>query len=480
MQMAQIVGDYSLGGADLLRRAMGKKVPAEMAKHREIFREGAAKGGVSAAKADEIFDLMEKFAGYGFNKSHAAAYALLAYYTAWLKAHHPAEFMAANMSLAMDDTDKVKILYDDAVGKNGLKVLPPDINASQYRFTPTDAKTIRYGLGGVKGSGQGAIEDILRAREDGPFKDLFDFCERVDRRQVNRRTIEALVRAGAFDSLNENRAQLLASIGLAMEAAEQKAAAANQVSLFDLMGSDDAEQHRPELVDEPSWTTKRKLQEEKQALGFYLSGHLFDEYRDEVRRFARTTLADLAREVTDKGSGGGYGNRDARNKTVAGVIVGLRTQMTQRGKMLIVMLDDGSASEATEVTVFNEVYEANRALFKEDEVLIVQGSARHDMFTGGVRVTAESVMDLTQARAKFARAIRLSMNGDSTAARLRDLLTPHVAADGNGVSVRISYVCEQARCEAVLGDAWRIVPSEDAIAALRQALAAENVATLYE
>ena len=484
MQMAQIVGGYSLGGADLLRRAMGKKKPEEMAEHRELFRNGAAKDGLTTEKADEIFDLMEKFAGYGFNKSHAAAYALLAYYTAWLKAHHPAEFMAANMSLAMDDTDKVKILYDDCVGKNGLKVLPPDINASQYRFAPTDAKTIRYGLGGIKGSGQGAIEDILRAREDGPFKDLFDFCERVDRRQVNRRTIEALVRAGAFDSLNDNRAQLLASIGLAMEAAEQKAAAANQVSLFDLMSGDDAEAHRPELVDEPAWTTKRKLQEEKQALGFYLSGHLFDECREEVRRFARTTLADLAQEVTSKGNGGGggggYGNRDARNKTVAGVIVGQRTQMTQRGKMLIVMLDDGSASEATEVTVFNEVYEANRALFKEDEVLIVQGSARHDMFTGGVRVTAESVMDMTQARAKFARAIRLSMNGDSTAAKLRDLLTPHVASDGNGVSVRISYVCERARCEAVLGDAWRIVPSEEAIAALRQALDAQNVLTVYE
>ena len=487
MQMAQIVGGYSLGGADLLRRAMGKKKPEEMAEHRELFRNGAAKDGLTTEKADEIFDLMEKFAGYGFNKSHAAAYALLAYYTAWLKAHHPAEFMAANMSLAMDDTDKVKILYDDCVGKNGLKVLPPDINASQYRFAPTDAKTIRYGLGGIKGSGQGAIEDILRAREDGPFKDLFDFCERVDRRQVNRRTIEALVRAGAFDSLNDNRAQLLASIGLAMEAAEQKAAAANQVSLFDLMSGDDAEAHRPELVDEPAWTTKRKLQEEKQALGFYLSGHLFDECREEVRRFARTTLAELAQEVTSKGNGGGGGggggwggNRDARNKTVAGVIVGQRTQMTQRGKMLIVMLDDGSASEATEVTVFNEVYEANRALFKEDEVLIVQGSARHDMFTGGVRVTAESVMDMTQARAKFARAIRLSMNGDSTAAKLRDLLTPHVASDGNGVSVRISYVCERARCEAVLGDAWRIVPSEEAIAALRQALDAQNVLTVYE
>jgi DNA polymerase-3 subunit alpha len=457
-----------------------------MAEHRELFRGGAAKDGLSTEKADEIFDLMEKFAGYGFNKSHAAAYALLAYYTAWLKAHHPAEFMAANMSLAMDDTDKVKILHDDCLDpRNGLKVLPPDINASQYRFAPTDAKTIRYGLGGVKGSGQGAIEDILRAREDGPFKDLFDFCERVDRRQVNRRTIEALVRAGAFDSINDNRAQLLASIGLAMEAAEQKAAAANQVSLFDLMGGAEAEAHRPELVDEPRWSTKRTLQEEKQALGFYFSGHLFDACRDEVRRFARTTLADLTKEVSGGnggngggGGGGGYGNRDVRGKTVAGVIASIRTQMTQRGKMIIVLLDDGSGA-TVEVTVFNELFDANRALFKEDEVLIVQGNARHDMFTGGVRMTAESVMDMTQARAKFARAIRLSMNGGSTAARLRELLSPHVAAEG-GVSVRISYVCDQARCEAVLGDAWRIVPSEEVIAALRQALDAENVLTMYD
>lgn len=480
MQMAQIVGGYSLGGADLLRRAMGKKKAEEMAEHRELFRGGAAKDGLSTEKADEIFDLMEKFAGYGFNKSHAAAYALLAYYTAWLKAHHPAEFMAANMSLAMDDTDKVKILYDDARGKNGLAVLPPDINASQYRFTPTDAKTIRYGLGGVKGSGQGAIEDILRAREDGPFKDLFDFCERVDRRQVNRRTIEALVRAGAFDSLNANRAQLLVSIGLAMEAAEQKAAAANQVSLFDLMGSDDAEQHRPELLDEAPWSTKRKLQEEKQALGFYLSGHLFDECRDEVRRFARTTLADLAREVNGNGNnGGGYGSRDARNKTVAGVIVGLRTQMTQRGKMIVVMLDDGSQSEATEVTVFNELFDANRALFKEDEVLIVQGNARHDTFTGGVRMTAEAVLDLTQARARYADAIGLTFRDNASAARLRELLTPHLAAQVPGVRVRISYAANGARCEAVLGEQWQVTPSDDVLASFRSALSTENVYMIY-
>ncbi len=265
MQMAQIIGGYSLGGADLLRRAMGKKKPEEMAQHRVMFREGADKNGLNAEQADDIFDLMEKFAGYGFNKSHAAAYALLAYYTAWLKAHHPAEFMAANMSLAMDDTDKVKILYEDCK-LNGLKVLPPDVNASEYRFAPTDAKTIRYGLGGIKGSGQGAIEDILRAREERPFKDLFDFCERVDRRQVNRRTMEALIRAGAFDSLNANRAQLLASVSIAMEAADQKAESANQVSLFDLM-DDAGEAHRPELIDEPAWTPSARCRRKSRHSG---------------------------------------------------------------------------------------------------------------------------------------------------------------------------------------------------------------------
>jgi DNA polymerase-3 subunit alpha len=420
MQMAQIIGGYSLGGADLLRRAMGKKKPEEMAKHRDMFREGADKNGLTAQQADDIFDLMEKFAGYGFNKSHAAAYALLAYYTAWLKAHHPAEFMAANMSLAMDDTDKVKILYEDC-RLNKIEVLPPDVNASEYRFAPTDAKTIRYGLGGIKGSGQGAIEDILRAREERPFDDLFDFCERVDRRQVNRRTIEALIRAGAFDSLNDNRAQLLASVSIAMEAADQKAESANQVSLFDLM-DDAGASHRPELVDEPRWTPKRTLQEEKQALGYYFSGHLFDASRDEVRRFVKGTLAALEKEV--QGNGGGYG-RDVRGKVIAGVITGIRTQMTQRGKLIIVLLDDGTAQ--IEMTVFNELYDANRHMFREDELLIAQGNARHDTFTGGVRFTADSVQDLVAARARYADAVCLGFNGNASTERLRELLTPYLA-----------------------------------------------------
>ncbi|KKB63579.1 DNA polymerase III subunit alpha [Robbsia andropogonis] len=402
MQMAQIIGGYSLGGADLLRRAMGKKKAEEMAEHRALFADGAAKNGLSAEKAGEIFDLMEKFAGYGFNKSHAAAYALLAYYTAWLKAHHPAEFMAANMSLAMDDTDKVKILYEDCISAtNNLKVLPPDINLSAYRFEPVaeapDAdgklqrsRTIRYGLGAIKGSGQNAIEEIIRARDERPFRDLFDFCERVDRRVVNRRTVETLIRAGAFDALHDNRAQLLASVPLAMEAADQAAANALQVGLFDLGG--EAPPH--ELIKTAPWNDKRRLQEEKSSLGFYLSGHLFDAYKTEARRFTRQTIGELT---------------EGRDKIIAGIIVSLRTQMTQRGKMVVALLDDTTGQ--CEITIFNELFDANRELLKEDELLVVSGSARNDAFTGGLRFTAESLMDLERARSRYARAVRLSVRG---------------------------------------------------------------------
>ena len=506
MQMAQIIGAYSLGGADLLRRAMGKKKPEEMAQHRELFREGAAKNGLTAEKADEIFDLMEKFAGYGFNKSHAAAYALLAYYTAWLKAHHPAEFMAANMSLAMDDTDKVKILYDDCVAKhNGIAVLPPDINCSAYRFEPVaqsggkPSRTIRYGLGAVKGSGQNAIEEILRAREAGPFKDLFDFCARIDRRIVNRRTVEALIRAGAFDALHPDRAQLIASVALAMEAAEQASANAMQAGLFD-MGDTPSAGH--ELVDEPAWPEKRKLQEEKSALGFYLSGHLFDAYKDEVRRFVRQKIGEL---------------KEGRDKLVAGIVVSLRTQMTQRGKMLIALIDDGTGQ--CEVTVFNEQYEANRTLFKEDELLVVQGQARNDAFTGGIRFTVEIVMDLERARSRYAQAVKVCMNGNADAAVLKRVLEAHCApaqeaaelhapaaqpprnaggrsgasrggsgADGwqraqaaapKGLAVQILYSNERAQGEVRLGDVWRVRPSDELLSALRSEFAGSAVEIVY-
>ncbi|MEY3207526.1 MAG: hypothetical protein RIS77_899, partial [Pseudomonadota bacterium] len=357
MQMAQMIGGYSLGGADLLRRAMGKKKPEEMAQHRKIFREGAQNNGLTEYKADEIYDLMERFAGYGFNKSHAAAYALLAYQTAWLKAYYPAEFMAANLSLSMDDTDKIKILYDDSL-HNGLKILAPDINTGMYEFTPimdeentqqapistqqtqhrSPLRTIRYGLGAVRGTGESAIQIIVEARKTGPFKDLFDFCGRVDRRQVNRRAIEALIRAGAFDSIAgdaakgythsyEARATLLASLSRAIESAEQAEASIHQVSLFDL--GDDSERHAPEFVRELASSEKKRLQDEKTALGLCLTGHLFDAYRSEVNHFIRQPLVKVT---------------DGKDQLVAGIITSSRMLMGQRGRMMIATIDDGTTA----------------------------------------------------------------------------------------------------------------------------------------
>ncbi len=465
MQMAQVVGGYSLGGADLLRRAMGKKKAEEMAEHRQIFRDGAAKDGLSNEKADEIFDLMEKFAGYGFNKSHAAAYALLSYHTAYLKAHHPAAFMAANLSLAMDDTDKIKILVEDALEICKLKLLPPDINHSDYRFMPVGvpgkkACDIRYGLGAVKGSGQSAIEAIMAARAEKPFTDLFDFCKRVDKRQINRRTIESLVRAGAFDCFGVERASLLASVGMAMEGAEQAEAAANQVCLFG--GDDDHFHATPQYMKVPAWGDKQRLTEEKAALGFYLSGHLFHAYRDEARRFARTKLCDLA------------ASREPR--MIAGVISAVRTQMTQRGKMIIVTLDDASAT--VDVTVYSELYEPNRALFKEDEFLAVQGKISEDRFSGGLRITAEKVMDIAAARGAFVKALRLSMNGQADANKLRELILPYRQKEA-ACPVVVQYTTNGALTELRLSDEWRVRADDALYRNLCDWLRAENVEMEY-
>jgi DNA polymerase-3 subunit alpha len=466
MQMAQVIGGYSLGGADLLRRAMGKKKPEEMAQHRLIFREGAAKNGLSEEKADEIFDLMEKFAGYGFNKSHAAAYALLSYHTAYLKAHHPAAFMAANLSLAMDDTDKVKILVEDAVDVCKLTILPPDINQSDYRFMPVGepgkkATQIRYGLGAVKGSGQSAIEAIVAARQSGgPFTDLFDFAKRVDKKQINRRTIESLIKAGAFDCFNVDRATLLASVNLALEGAEQAEASANQVSLFGDENSD--LDSKPEYVKVAPWSDKQKLTEEKTALGFYLSGHLFNAYAAEARKFARTKLSDLA--------------PSREPKLIAGVIAAQRTQMTQRGRILIVTLDDGSAT--VDVTVYNEQYEANKRLFKEDEFLAVQGKVSEDRFSGGLRITADKVMDIAAARAVFGKALKLSMNGQADAKKLRELIQPFQQAEA-ACPIVLQYSKNNAVGEIRLSDEWRVRADDALVLKLCEWLKKENVSFEY-
>ncbi|KIF81105.1 DNA polymerase III subunit alpha [Noviherbaspirillum autotrophicum] len=466
MQMAQVIGGYSLGGADLLRRAMGKKKAEEMAEHRQIFREGAAKNGLSQEKADEIFDLMEKFAGYGFNKSHAAAYALLSYHTAYLKAHHPAAFMAANMSLAMDDTDKIKILVEDSIDICKLQILPPDINQSHYRFMPVGepgkkATQIRYGLGAVKGSGQNAIEAIIAAREaGGPFTDLFDFVKRVDKRQINRRTIEALIRAGAMDCFKVDRGILLASVNFAMECAEQAHASANQVSLF---GGDASDlETPPEYVRVPPWSDKQRLTEEKTALGFYLSGHLFNSYAEEVRKFVKTKLASLEP------------SRDAR--VMAGIITTVRVQMTQRGKMVVVTLDDNTAT--VDVTIYSELYEPNRHLFKEDEFLAVQGKVSEDRFSGGLRVTAEKVMDIAMARVAFGKQFAFSLEARLDALQIKNVLTPYRSETGLPLTMR--YMQQGVGyCEIRLADDWRVAPADGLKQTLAEKLGVQGAMVEY-
>ncbi len=459
MQMAQIIGGYSLGGADLLRRAMGKKNAEEMAQHRGRFGEGAAKNGLSRRKADELFDLMEKFAGYGFNKSHAAAYALIAYQTAYLKAHHAAAFMAANMSAMMNDTDKVQQLHDDCRA-NGLEILAPDVNSGGYRFAPVDKKRIRYGLGAIKGTGEGAINHFIDERDrHGPYKDLFDFCHRVDNRVVNRRVVESLVRAGAFDSVDDNRAALLASVGLALESAEQASRSANQTSLFG-----DVEDHRPavHLAAVPRWSDLERLKQEKVAVGYYLSGHPFRTYEAELRGFAPTRLDQITPQ--------------AQPVMLAGIIVSQRVQMTRRGRMGILVLDDSYAR--LELTVYNELYEKHRHWLKEDTLVVVEGKVTKSMYDESetLRISAENIFDMQKAREQFARALRITCNGQSSGEKLRALLTPHL----NGTCpVEIEYCNKEARCEMKLGEQWKVHPRDELIAALGEWVKPENVRLVY-
>ena len=454
MQVAQRLGGYSLGGADLLRRAMGKKKLEEMVKHRATFAEGAAANGIAEPLANEIFDLMEKFAGYGFNKSHAAAYALLAYHTAWLKVHYLAEFTAANMSVALDDTDKLKIFHDDAV-MLGITFEPPNINTGTHRFEPVADKVVRYGLGAIKGTGQSAIEAIVQARTDGgPFKSLFDFCARVDRSRMNKRTVEALIKAGAFDLLHPERSLLVASIGLAFEYADTQAAHADQGGLFDFGDSHAASTQEPELVQVPPWSIKERLSFEKVALGFYLSGHLFDQSGDEVRRFAKRKIADVI---------------DSREpQMLAGIVGDLRVINGQRGRVAIFKLDD--KSEAIEAVANEELLNANKDLLKDDELIIVSGKVQPDRFSGGMRLNVQQVWDLATARCRFGKYLRVEVNGSvpPVAEVLRDFPSRRVQTDQGtttqGLAVRLVVQREAAVGELDLGEESRFFPSDAALA----------------
>ena len=393
MLAAQIVGGYTLGGADLLRRAMGKKKPEEMAQHRDLFCAGAAQKGISASQAGEIFDLMEKFAGYGFNKSHAAAYSLLAYQTAWLKTHFTAEFFCANMTVELDNTDKLKVLHQDAIAMS-MQFEPPDINRSQYRFEPVSDSVIRYGLGAIKGTGESAIAAIVSAREEnGPFTSLFDFCARINRGKLNKRTVEALIKAGAFDRLHLDRAALLASIDLAFDYALAQEANTHQVGLFDL--TDDghgSSTQEPALAEATPWDLRERLQQEKAALGFHLSGHLFDACANEVRRFVQTPLAHL--------------EESREPQLLAGIVCDLRIINGNRGKLALFRLDDGSAT--VEASADESVFSGNTAL-KEDALLIAQGRVQFDRFSGALRLNAQNIIDLPTARYRFGKYLMVQM-----------------------------------------------------------------------
>jgi DNA polymerase-3 subunit alpha len=459
MQTAQVLGGYSLGGADLLRRAMGKKKAEEMAEHRDIFRKGAGVNGLSEEKADEVFDLMEKFAGYGFNKSHAAAYSLLAYHTGWLKVHFTAEFFCANMTIEMDDTDKLKVLFEDAL-KFGMSFDPPDVNRGTHRFEPVSDKVIRYGLGAIKGTGQQAIDAIVKAREEGgPFSSLFDFCVRVDRSRLNKRSVEALVKAGAFDSLQRNRASLAASVDRAFDFSTATAANANQGGLFDMMGDDahGSSTQEPELVDMLPWGVKEQLTNEKTAVGFYLSGHLFDAVEREVRLFAKRKIDDLI---------------DSREpQLLAGIVSDLRIINGHRGKLAIFKLDDKSA--VMEATADEAMINANRHLLKDDELVIVMAKMQADRFSGGYRLSIQQVWDLPSARCRFGKFLRVSVNGRAPeVARMVKDFPPQreMTEQGEllrGLPVRLKLERRgdkvAAAAELLLGEQAKFFPSDAAL-----------------
>ena len=472
MQTAQILGGYSLGGADLLRRAMGKKKAEEMAEHRQIFRDGAAKNAIVEGKADEIFDLMEKFAGYGFNKSHAAAYSLLAYHTGWLKVHYTAEFFCANMTVEMDDTDKLRALFEDAqkphwgpAGNVGISFEPPDVNSGHYRFEPISDTVIRYGLGAVKGTGQQAIDAIVAARNingsagstGGPFTSLFDFCARVDRTKINKRTVEALIKAGAFDSLQPNRAAMMASVDQAFIFANATAA---NVAQTDIFGDTDhgSSSHEPPLVEADAWGVKERLTYEKTAVGFYLSGHLFDEVRDEVRHFAKTPLEDLDNLKVDP--------REPR--VFAGIVGDFRIINGQRGKLALFKLDDKSG--VVEATADEGVINANRQLLKDDELIIVMAKLQPDRFSGGFRLSVTQVWDLATARCRFGKFLRVQINGKMPDVQrmVRDHPPQREASEQGelvrGLSVRLAVRREEATAELQLGEEARFFPTDAALA----------------
>ncbi len=463
MQIAQTLSGYTLGGADLLRRAMGKKKPEEMAQQREIFVKGAVERGVAATIATNIFDLVEKFAGYGFNKSHSAAYALLAYQTAYLKAHHLAEFMASVLSSDMDNTDKVVMLIEECRIMK-LEILPPNINHSEYQFKARNCEII-YGLGAIKGLGAAAIESIIESRAQGPFKDLFDFCQRIDLRKNNRRAMEALIKSGALDDFAPHRAILFASLDKAIQLAE-KTAKDSALGQGDLFSDSSQTPVDPELIVANVWSDAQRLAGEKATLGLYLTGHPITEFLPELSRFITCRITQVRPEPDKK-------------ITIAGFLIGLRVVKTKQGKRIaIATLDDQTAR--IDVTLFNNEFEKYRPLLQSDTLLVVQGIVAHDEYSGGVRMRVSEVFDINTARGQFVQRLLLKIDQhlvkEDLVAQLMEKLKPY--SQGK-CPVFIQYLQNNAQAQLKLGDAWRINPDESLLKTLRDWLGHDQVSLEY-
>jgi DNA polymerase-3 subunit alpha len=469
MQIAQEMSGYSLGGADLLRRAMGKKKPEEMEKQRASFEQGAADNNIDPELAIKIFDLVEKFAGYGFNKSHSAAYALVSYQTLWLKVHYPAEFMAAVLSADMDNTDKIVTLVDEC-NRMGLTILPPDLNAGQYKFTVNKEGQIVYGIGAIKGVGEGPVEAIIQARKSqGAFTDLFDFCEKVDLKKINKRVLEKLVLSGALDNLGPHRAALMASIKDALDTALQTAKAAD-AGQFDLFGMDTQSSQSAEhaFKQVPKWSEKVWLDGEKETLGLYLTGHPINQYVDEIKRYTDARLVDL------KPTG-----RDNYVSTL-GLVLGVRVMTNKKGKRwALVTLDDKSAR--MDIRFYPEVYERYEDILQADNLLWVKGQVSFDEYSGGNTMNATEVLTLMQARSKYARSLSVNLRSESltmsSVAKIQDILQPY---RGGSCPVHIQVEHADAVATLATGPTWFIEPEDELISTLRHVLGDENISLSFQ
>ena len=465
MKIAQVLAGYSLGEADLLRRAMGKKKPEEMAKHRSVFVDGATSRGVNKGTATHIFDLMEKFAGYGFNKSHSAAYALLSYQTAWLKTHHRAAFMAAVLSADMDSTDKVVNFVEESRAL-GLDIAPPHVNECVYRFSVADDRSVRYGLGAIKGAGEAALEGVIEERvRNGPYRDLFDFTRRIAHKRVNRRVVEALMRAGALDGLGPSRASMMLTLTDALLAAEQLAhnSSTGQNDMFGSALTSGGVESRFEVGAE--WSEEERLAGEKETLGLYLTGHPITRFEPELEKFVSARLCELQPSP-------------GQTRTIAGLVTGLRTINTRSGRMAIATLDDRTSR--IEVRIYSELFSSCRELLVKDRLLVVEGEVEDDEFSGGCSVVASAIRDLEATREQRARHILIELDGgsvdDGLARTLREAIESYRA--GN-TPICIDYRRRDARARLALGGAWAVRPADELIARLRDVAGAERVRIEY-